>query len=322
MPKDVLALLVDVLADVGHEIATALGDQDGRQALLGQAGLPAPAGAPPSSQQAAGVLQTLHDQAHAGAQSGDADTLQLLANLTEALAVLVSLVEEAADVHDEDDVWNLIATLFDAVALTRLRVDHPIWAAFLGGLHLISEDRLLIADVIHAHDQWGSFVLGHPADDDATTDSLSIILAGGLVGLGALIPFEDDKGARWVPEMLFGWDPEPSPPHPHATHVLQRMATVSILHRDHPDPDHPDIVAEEHAGLTMVVVPPADGGWGVFIALDVGGGITFPIGDHLELVFEADLPDAFEVFTGSDIVPGFSNISATGAKAKVSLRRR
>ena len=61
----------------------------------------------------------------------------------------------------------------------------------------------------------------------------------------------------------------------------------------------------------MVVVPPADGGWGVFIALDVGGGITFPIGDHLELVFEADLPDAFEVFTGSDIVPGFSNISVS-----------
>jgi len=92
------------------------------------------------------------------------------------------------------------------------------------------------------------------------------------------------------------------------------MATVSILHRDG--------AVEEHTGLTMVVVSPADGGWGVFIALDVGGGITFPIGEHLELVFEADLPDAFEVFTGSKIVPGFSNISATGAKAKVSLRRK
>ena len=28
--------------------------------------------------------------------------------------------------------------------------------------------------------------------------------------------------------MLFGWDPEPAPPHPHATHVLQRMATLSL----------------------------------------------------------------------------------------------
>jgi hypothetical protein len=312
--QDVLALLVDVVADVGHEVATALGDPDGRQALLGQAGRDAPAGAPPSPQQATGVLQTLHAKAQAGAQSGEADTFQLLLELTEALAVLVSLVQEAADVQSEDDAWNLLATLLDAIALQRLRTKNPTMVALLGALHLVSEDRLLIADLIHARDQWGSFVLGHPADDDAKADSFSIIIGAVLAGLGAVVPFEDDKGERWVPDLLFGWDPEPAPPHPHATHVLQRMGTVSLVHRDG--------AVEEHAGLTAVVVPPADGGWGVFFALDVGGGVTFPIGQHLELVLEADLPDAFEVFTGSDIVPAFSNISATGAKAKVSLRRK
>jgi hypothetical protein len=315
--KDVLAALVDVVADVGHEIATALGDPDGREALLGQAGLQAPAGAPPDTQQAAGVLQTLHATAQAGAQSGNADTLQLLAELTQALAVLVSLVEEAASLQNEDDAWNLLATMLDAVALRRfLRLKNPVLGALLGALHLISEDRLLIADVIQARDEWGSFVLGHPPDDDAKADSLSIIFGAALAALGAVIPFEDDKGKRWVPDMLFGWDPEPAPPHPHATHVLQRMATVSLVHRDL------NAAVEEHAGVSAVVVPPADGGWGVFFALDVGAGITFPIGEHLELLFEADLPDAFEVFTGSDIVPAFSNISATGAKAKISLRRK
>jgi hypothetical protein len=314
--KDVLALLVDVVADVGHEIATALGDPDGREALMGQAGREAPAGAPPSPQQAAGVLQTLHDNAHAGAESGDADTLQLLADLTQAMAVLVSYVELAANAQNEDDAWNLLATWLDAVALRRTKLRDPTIVALLGALHLISEDRLLIADVIRAHDQWGSFVLGHPPDDDATADSLSIIFGAGLAALGAVIPFEDDKGKRWVPDMLFGWDPEPAPPHPHATHVLQRMATVSLAHRDL------EGALEEHAAVSAVVVPPADGGWGVFFALDVGAGLKFPIGEHLELLFEADLPDAFEVFTGSDIVHGFSNISATGAKAKISLRRK
>lgn len=316
MAKDVLALLVDVVADVGHEIATALGDPDGREALMGQAGRGAPAGAPPSPQQAAGVLQTLHDNAHAGAESGEADTLQLLADLTEAMAVLVSYVELAAAAESEDDAWNLLATYLDAVALRRTKVKNPTIVALLGALHLISEDRLLIADAIHARDQWGSFVLGHPADDDAKADSLSIIFGAGLAALGAVIPFEDDKGKRWVPDMLFGWDPEPAPLHPHATHVLQRMATVSLVHRDL------EGALEEHAAVSAVVVPPSDGGWGVFFALDVGAGLTFPIGKHLELLFEADLPDAFEVFTGSEIVHGFSNISATGAKAKISLRRK
>ena len=316
MAKDVLALLVDVVADVGHEIATGLGDPDGREALMGQAGREAPAGAPPSPQQAAGVLQTLHDNAHAGAESGDADTLQLLADLTQAMAVLVSYVELAANAQNEDDAWNLLATWLDAVALRRTKLRDPTIVALLGALHLISEDRLLIADVIHAHDQWGNFVLGHPPDDDAKADSLSIIFGAGLAALGAVIPFEDDKGKRWVPDMLFGWDPEPAPPHRHATHVLQRMATVSLAHRDL------EGALEEHAAVSAVVVPPADGGWGVFFALDVGAGLKFPIGEHLELLFEADLPDAFEGFTGSEIVHGFSNISATGAKAKISLRRK
>jgi len=265
--KDVLALLVDVVADVGHEIATGLGDPDGREALMGQAGREAPAGAPPSPQQAAGVLQTLHDNAHAGAESGDADTLQLLADLTQAMAVLVSYVELAANAQNEDDAWNLLATWLDAVALRRTKLRDPTIVALLGALHLISEDRLLIADVIHAHDQWGNFVLGHPPDDDAKADSLSIIFGAGLAALGAVIPFEDDKGKRWVPDMLFGWDPEPAPPHRHATHVLQRMATVSLAHRDL------EGALEEHAAVSAVVVPPADGGWGVFFALDVGAGL-------------------------------------------------
>jgi hypothetical protein len=312
--KDVLALLVDVAADLGHEVASTLTDAEGRLELLGQAGAQAPAGPPPSGAEALGVLQTLQADAHAGAQSGDADTLLLLANLGEAMVVLVSLVQQAAEVDDLDDAWNLLGPMLDVVALARLRQNSPPWAAVLQAAHLIADDRLLIADLIRARDQWGSFVLGHPANDDAKADNWSILLAAVLVLLGWKVPFEDDENKRWSVDMLFGYDPEPAPPHPHATHVLQRMATVRLTHRDGE--------LEEKAGLTAVVVPPADGGWGMFFGLELGAGLTFPIGDHLELVLEGDVPDAIEAFTGSAAVPAFAHASGRGANAEISLRRK
>jgi hypothetical protein len=318
MANDVLAQLVELMADLGHEVATTLHDPQARDELLGQAGLPAPPGAPPASQDAANLLDTLHTKAHAGAQTGEADSLELLVELSQAMVVLVSLVEEAVamDVESPDDWVNVTATLLDAVALTRLRLKSPPTVALLQAAHLISDDRLLIADLFRAHDEWGSFVLGHPADDDAKADSWSILLGAALTALGKIVPYEDSKGREWAVDMLFGWDPEPAPAHPHAVHVLQRMATIVLTHRDDGG------AVEEHAGLTAVVVPPADGGWGMFFALDVGGGLTFPIGAHLELLLEADLPNAIDSFTGSDIVPGFTEVSGTGSKAKVSFRRQ
>jgi hypothetical protein len=312
--KDLLARVVDVIADVGGEVATALGDAEGRLALMGQAGRQAPTTPPPSSGQAESAFQALQAKAHAGEEGGGADTLELLAELTAAMAVLVSLVEEAADVQSDDDKWNLVATFLDAVALGRLRLQNPKVVALLGALHLVSEDRLLAADLIRAGAKWGNFLLGHPEGDAATADNIAVAYGGALVFLGLAVPFEDDKGKRWVPDMLIGWDPEPTPPHPQATHALQRMATLSLVHRDG------DL--EEHAGVSAVVVPPPDGGWGVFIAFDVGAGLKFPVGEHLELLFEADAPDAFEVFTGWENVPAFTNVAATGAQAKISLRRK
>ncbi len=314
MANDLLTELVAGLADLGREIGVRLGDPVAREVLMGQAGQPAPAGAPPPSAETANLLQGLHDKARAGQTSGDANALELLAELSEAMIALVAYVQQAMSLHDADDAWNLVATYLDVVAIDRIRRRDPTWVALLQALHLVSEDRLLVADLIRARDQWGSFLLGHPAGDDAKADNWSIILAAALAGVGAIVPVADDRGRAFSVQMLFGWDPEPAPAHPHAAHVLQRMATVVFTHRDGP--------VEEHAGLSAVVVPPDDGGWGMFFALDLGAGVTFPVKKHLELVLESDLPNAFEIFTGSDIVPGFTNISTTGASAKIALRRK
>ena len=314
MASHPLVRLVDLVAGLGHDVATILGDPQARDEFLGQAGLPAPAIPPPTSQDAPNLLAALQTKAHAGAQSDQAESLELLAELSDAMIVLVSLVQEAADIDDVDDAWNVLATLLDLVALTRLRLKNPALVAALQALHLVSDDRLMIADLIHARDQWGSFVLGHPEHDQAKADNWSIILAAALTLLSAWIPPDDDQGKVWNADILFGWDPEPSPPHPHATGVLQRMATMVLTHRDGS--------LEERAGLSAVVVPPADGGWGMFFALELGGGLTFPIGAHLELLLKADVPNAIDAFTGSDIVPAFGEVSGAGAHALIALRRK
>ncbi len=328
MATDVLGLLVRLMSDMGREVADAIGDPLTRDELLQRAGRATPAGPPPSSQQASSVFETLNAKAQAGAGSDDADTLQLLFELSEAMAVLVSFLQQAAelDPDDPDDWWNLAATLLDWIALARLKTKNPTALALLTALHLISDDRLLIAELIRAIGNafqgeagLGDVLLGHPAgegddSDDARADSASIIIGAAFAVLGLLVPFEDDAGEQWSTDMLFGWDSEPSLDHPRATRVLQRMGTFTLTHRDGP--------LEERAGLSVVVVPPSDGGWGLFFALDLGAKLALPVGEHLELVLEADVPAAIEVFTGSDIVPSFFQPSAAATSARVALRRK
>ena len=72
MAKDVLAGLVGLLADIGHEIATMLGDPTARDGAAGQRGHARPAGAPPASAGRRGdLLEALHTGARR-AQSSEA----------------------------------------------------------------------------------------------------------------------------------------------------------------------------------------------------------------------------------------------------------
>jgi hypothetical protein len=314
MATDVFAGIVRVLSEAGRELATTLGDRSGRESLMLRAGRPVPAGAPPSSQATADALEALRARAEAGSQAGSVDTLLLLRDLADAMVTVVSYIEQAAEADGEEDAWNLFATWLDIVALDRFREDYPEWVALMHALHLISDDRLLIADLIRAGDQWGSFVLGRPDTDDAAADNWSLILGAALAVLGYFVPIEDDQARTFNTDFLFGWDPDPSTEHPQATRVLQRMASVRLKLRSEN--------FEEHAGISAVVVPPSDGGWGLFFVLDLGAGVTFPVGKHLEFLLEGDLPSAIRVFTGSDLVPGFGEASGTGANARIALRRK
>ena len=90
------------------------------------------------------------------------------------MLVLVSVVQEAAALHSIDDAWNLLASLLDAGRADAPAAEEPAdRRAPPGGapdLRRPAADRR----PVRARDQWGSFVLGHPADDDAKADSWSI----------------------------------------------------------------------------------------------------------------------------------------------------
>lgn len=307
---DLLAGLVRRLTDLAFETAAALGDTSARSDLMARAGLPAPAGDPPSSADLTAALTALNQRA--AQPGGGDDALTLLRDLGDAMTTVVTYVQEAAAADSADAAWNYLATFLDIIFIDRLRRQTPETLALMQVLHLISNDRLLIADLIRAGDQWGAFLLGHPDSGDAEADNWSIILGAILAVAGKWIPPEDNAGKAWRMDILFGWDPDPTPVHPRAQHALQRAATFRLTHRDGE--------VTEQTGITAIVVPPADGGWGVFIALELGAGITFPIGEHLELLLQADVPNALDAFFGP--APFATQPSGAGANAKLLLRRK
>ncbi|MEO8450675.1 MAG: DUF6603 domain-containing protein, partial [Gemmatimonadota bacterium] len=310
MANDLLTGLAHFLADLGHETAQVLGDPDARDALLARAGLPPPPGSPVASQAAATSLDQVRTNAETQQGTGS-DPLVLLRELSDAMITLVSLVQEINHVDSVDDAWNLLATYLDIIALDRLRRRTPEALAVLQAFHLISNDRLLFTELANSGDEWGSFLLGHPADDAAKADNWSLILGAVMLFIGRTLPLLDSAGKPWRTDILFGWDSEPNPAQPLITHALQRMATLRLTHRDG--------VVEEHAGLSAIVVPPADGGWGMLFALDLGAGLTFPVSDHLEIFAQADSPDALEAFIGD---PSFVTTGLSHTTAKLQLRRK
>ena len=309
--RDVLSSVVSFLADVGHEVVILLNDPDARVHLLARAGKVAGPGGPPADPAVAETLAALRERASADGPSA----LELLRDLANAMQDVVALIQEMLQSDSAEAAWNYLATFIDLIAVDRLRRNNPAVVAFLKAAHLLSDDRLLVADLIRAGPHWGSFLLGNPADDGAKADAWSLLLGAGLAVVGAFVPQEDDTGKPWRLDMLFGWDPDPASPAPRAQRVLQRMATMRWTHRDIVR----GVPAEEHIGVSAVVVPPPDGGWGMFFALDLGGGVRFPIGREFELALEIDSPSALQAFFGpaSFLTPGLEN-----SHAKVMLRRK
>ncbi|MDB5819979.1 MAG: hypothetical protein JWQ11_3619 [Rhizobacter sp.] len=311
MANDLISRVVHFFADIGVEITEMLKDPDGYARLMGELGL-VPAGGPPTGSPNAGQsLSQLRDRA----AGPDANSFEQLVDLSTAMVDLTALIQQFAGSHSVDDALNFLATLVDVVALDRLRRDHLEVVAVMRAMHLLSDNRILIGDLVRARSEWGSFMLGNPPDDDAAADNASLIVGALLAALGKWIPPADDSGQVFRVDMLFGWDPTPGSAMPRAERALQRMATVRLT--PHAAPGAPFV--DESFGLSMAMVPPADGGWGLFMALDLGAGLKFPIGKSLRLSLSADSPSAVQAFFGKS---SFVRSGASNTTAKLTLARK
>ena len=308
--QGVIGGVVSYFADLGHDLAKAVTNADALANLLARSGKLPPPEAPPSNSDVADTLASLRDRASAGGSEAE-----LLSELSIAITDLVTLIQQIVGASSADDAWNIVATWLDFIAVDRFRKNNLELVALMRAAHLLSDDRLLFADLIRARDQWGTFILGNPADDGAKADNWSLLLGAALAFLGKFIPQEDSKGKEWLLTLLFGWDPDPATPAPNAQRALQRMATMRFTHRSGVGAS----TVEEHVGFSAVVVPPGHGGWGVFFGLDLGAGVTFPIGKNLELVLQSDSPTAMQAFFGD---PAFFTPGLEHTTAKIQLRRK
>lgn len=308
--NDVFATLVRFFSELGIELSLLISDPKACAELLERGGMSGASAAPVPSDSVVQTLTALRDRVSARGMS----SLELLRDLAGALVDLVALIQQLSAVHSADDAWNLFATFLDLIWIDRLRRTDLETVALLNALHLLSDDRLLIADLFHAHDV-GNFLLGDPDSEDEKANNWSLILGALFAFIGKRIPQEDDAGEAWSTDMLFGWDVDPDSTTPNAEKVLRRMGTMRFTHHQ----ESVDITTEEHFGFSTAVVPRADGGWGLFLGIDGGLGATFPIGQHLELVLEADSPDAINVFFGN---PPFVSSGIDDSKLKIALRRK
>jgi hypothetical protein len=311
MATDVVSGFAGWIADLGIDVADALGDLTSRNALLARAGIPAPDDIPSPNAAAKDQLQKVKDKA--SQRVDETDPFETLNDLATGMATLYALVQQMLGIEDADDAWNVLATCLDIVALDRFREKNPETLALLYAFHLVSDNRLQLANLVRAHDSWGDFLLGAPTSDDETANNWSLILGAIMVVLGKLLQREDAQGKAWRTDLLFGWDAQPDSPHKNADSVLRRMATVRLTHDDDAN------TVSEQAGMSIVVVPPNHGGWGVYFALNFGAALTFPIGDHLELETSATSSGAIEAFIGPD---EFVNGGLGTTAARIELRRK
>jgi hypothetical protein len=305
---DLFSRVVSKLAEVAGEMLDMMADVDGQRLLAQRSGR-----RPPSPPLPAPAADTELSPLFAKVQSdlvAQASSLDLLQDFGSAMYALVTFVQQAGALHSREDAANLVADWFALVSVDHLRRTNPASVAALSALHLLSDDRLRIVDLVKAFPHWGNFLLGSPADDDSCADDAALIAGTLLAVAGAFIPQEDKEGSTWRQSLLFGWDvPDPSPSR--AQRALQRMATVRLTHVGTDD--------DQHLGLTTLVVPPSSGGWGVLFAIDFGERVTFPIGKDFELSLDADAYHPMQAFFGDK---AFVEGSASGLGAQIFVRRK
>lgn len=300
-------LFVAILAVIRNQLAGVISlveDDAARAEAFQQLGLATSSSVPDSSGAQAALAKLDTQLAN---EAGFTATLEAVVALAAAVAEVVQAPDAGAAA--EDIAYGLI----QLYSTTSIRVRGPeVWAVFraAGFLTDTGFDFGAAMRFLGNTGAYLSSVVDAPTEEKKA-DNWSLLL-GAVAGALALI-FPSSKDNAFDIQVLYGWDPDPASTHPNADTVLRRMVSIQVRL------NQKSSGTQERLVLSMAVVPPSHGGWGLFGAVTGAAAWTIPIGKSWELKLEGALSDGVEFGFGNQNF--FRAGSAIDPSIKVTFRR-
>jgi hypothetical protein len=259
-------LFISILAVVRDQLAGVISlveDDAARADAFQQLGL-ATSSSVPDSSSAQSALRTLDKQL--ADEAGFAATVAAIVALAAAVAEVVKAPDAGAAAED------IAYGLLQLYSTTSIRVRGPeVWAVFRAA-GFITDTGFDFGAVVRFLDNTGAYLSGivDAPDEEKKADNWSLLL-GAVAGALAII-FPSSQDNEFDIQVLYGWDPDPASTHPNADTVLRRMVSIQVRL------NQKSTGTQERLVLSMAIVPPSHGGWGLFGTVSGGAAWTIPIG--------------------------------------------
>ena len=226
--------------------------------------------------------------------------LQEMASTIQSVIEIVGAIEDIAHAASAADpgtaVDDILGGIFRVYASRTLRFRAPaVWAVFQLLGFVVSED-LLFENIAQFIGDTGAYLEGRTAasSGEQEIDNYSLSSASSVSSSCSCPGGSSDLLG---PEVLFGWDPDPTSTTPNADAVLMRALTIQFTFKQGISDG---VKTTESVTLTNILVPAEhhNGEAGYFGALGGRASITFDLGKGWDLKFDLAGADALEFFIG------------------------
>jgi uncharacterized protein DUF6603 len=302
--RDLFVSIFSVIRNQFAGVVSLVEDDAARAEAFQQLGI-ATSSAVPDSSSAQTALAKLDNQL--ATEAGFAATAAAVVVLATAVAEVVNAPD--AGVAAQDIAYGLL----QLYSTTSIRVRGPeVWALFRAA-GFVTDIGFDFGAMVRFLDNTGSYLSGivDAPSEERKADNWSILLGAAASAVALFLPNKKDRPLNF--QVLYGWDPDPASTHPNADTVLRRMVSIQARLKQK------DAGTEERVVLTMAVVPPSHGGWGLYGAVSGAAAWTIPIGTFWELKLEGAITDGVEFSIGQQ--PFFHAGSAADPSIKATFRR-